>query len=254
MILQSLPNNDLLTYLDSVGVAGHFARYVARQAAGIRSPAVLEDGEIVGVALSGLPAGIYEAASCWIFAATSQGFSLLLEEVLRTDFFSLNFPLHYTNIVEARNSDLLLSVDRLYTLHPAEFRPVPDRYQVVQLTSRLLNGIEVAHEMMERIGDITTLPEGFPLYGIIVEGRLSAIAEAAVRDESVASIQQVYTLTSERGKGLGKSVVSAIGQELLNEGFLPAYFVSETNHSSIALAESLGFRLESRWGCAEEKM
>ncbi len=53
----------------------------------------------------------------------------------------------------------------------------------------------------------------------------------------------VRVVESMRGRGLGKSVVSAICSQLLGSGQAPLYIVAQDNHSSVGLAERLGFRM-----------
>jgi RimJ/RimL family protein N-acetyltransferase len=51
----------------------------------------------------------------------------------------------------------------------------------------------------------------------------------------------VSTTPNYRRRGLGRSVVSALAQQVLQEGRLPLYTVAESNAASIQLAEQLGF-------------
>jgi ribosomal protein S18 acetylase RimI-like enzyme len=51
----------------------------------------------------------------------------------------------------------------------------------------------------------------------------------------------VRTQSAYRRRGLGRSVVSAAAQHILENGRTPLYVVSEQNEASIQLAESLGF-------------
>lgn len=52
----------------------------------------------------------------------------------------------------------------------------------------------------------------------------------------------VRVVESMRGRGLGKSVVSAVCDHLLKSGRTPLYIVAQDNHPSVGLAERLGFR------------
>jgi len=53
----------------------------------------------------------------------------------------------------------------------------------------------------------------------------------------------VRVVESMRGRGLGKSVVSAVCSQLLGSGQTPLYIVAQDNHPSVGLAERLGFRM-----------
>ena len=52
----------------------------------------------------------------------------------------------------------------------------------------------------------------------------------------------VRTWSEYRRRGLAKSVVSALTRHLIENGRRPLYAVNETNHPSIELAKSLGYR------------
>jgi predicted GNAT family acetyltransferase len=56
-------------------------------------------------------------------------------------------------------------------------------------------------------------------------------------------ITHIYVIThpQHRRKGYGKSVVSRITDEVLNQGLVPQYQTLEDNVSSMAIAGSLGF-------------
>jgi GNAT superfamily N-acetyltransferase len=56
-------------------------------------------------------------------------------------------------------------------------------------------------------------------------------------------IAHIYVITHPqyRGKGYGKSVVSRITDEVLNQGLVPQYRTLEENLSSIGITRSLGF-------------
>ncbi|MGE3801805.1 MAG: GNAT family N-acetyltransferase [Candidatus Kapaibacterium sp.] len=251
MFVQSLQNRLLASYVASVGVAGHFARYVIDQAPDGRSFCVVGSEGIEGVAVSGLSVGLYEAAGYWIFAEREEIFLLLLQKVCDEDSLSLNFPLQYADIVATHSPTSTISVDALYRLQIEGAEFPHSTLPVSKLTPASLADVELPSEIANRIGSIEALPEGFPLYGIIIDGVLCAIADAAVRDSDIAAIQQVYTLPAERRKGYARSIVAKISEELLSSGFMPTYLVSESNLPSVALAESLGFILDSRWGYAE---
>lgn len=62
----------------------------------------------------------------------------------------------------------------------------------------------------------------------------------------------LYVFTDEkyRKRGFGKNVVSMAIKYCLNNNLLPIYFAETCNLSSIALATSLGFTLQSKEKCA----
>lgn len=120
--------------------------------------------------------------------------------------------------------------------------------KVEYLSREKLANLTIPNEMTRLVGCIDSIPEGFLYYGVVRDDTITALAEASVRDSKVATIQQVYTLSSARGQGLGQAVVEHVARDLLNEGLVPTYFTEEANRESVSLAESVGFKLDSRWG------
>jgi GNAT superfamily N-acetyltransferase len=74
------------------------------------------------------------------------------------------------------------------------------------------------------------------------EGSERAAAAAALNWESPIFAEiAVNVLPGYRRRGLGRSVVSALAQDLLTSGHIPLYAAAETNEPSIELATQLGF-------------
>jgi hypothetical protein len=120
-----------------------------------------------------------------------------------------------------------------------------------------LNGATVNHIYTLGRGDLR------PVINILVQtsrtpdGQLRAAVKA--RDESNAAeagtswissrYAEVYVRVAEqvRGRGLGKSVVSAISQQILDLSRTPLYTFAEDNTPSQHLAESLGYTDSGGW-------
>lgn len=79
-----------------------------------------------------------------------------------------------------------------------------------------------------------------PVVGVHVEGELAAVAGYEVWGEAIANIS-VITHPRHRGQGYGKTVVSRLTEEVLNQGLAPQYRTLEVNVPSMAVAQDLGF-------------
>jgi GNAT superfamily N-acetyltransferase len=141
---------------------------------------------------------------------------------------------------------------------------VPHRpYQVivpVTLASAVREQMEIAHSTLNRVylldlgrfqPVINVLvqrvkgPEGNPRFQIESRGQLAAMAGTNWRSPhgrgSAFAEVFVYVHPMGRGRGWGKSVVSACTNALLEERLRPLYVVEEGNQASIAIAEGLGY-------------
>ncbi|MCL5998455.1 MAG: GNAT family N-acetyltransferase [Chloroflexi bacterium] len=111
------------------------------------------------------------------------------------------------------------SVNRIFTLNRADFQPVVN---VLVQTSRTPDGLLRA--------TIRARNEGYA-------------AEAGTTWVS-SKYAEVYVRVAElvRSRGLGKSVVSAVSAQILEENRTPVYSAAETNIPSQRLALRLGYR------------
>ncbi len=83
-------------------------------------------------------------------------------------------------------------------------------------------------------------PDGSPRFEISQGGMVMAAAGVNWRSPHFAEVY-VYTKAEARGRGWGRSVVSAVCTELLRSGLQPLYVVHEQNTASIQLAVGVGF-------------
>lgn len=109
------------------------------------------------------------------------------------------------------------SLTHVYRLDPTRFEPV----------------INVLVQRVDR-------PEGTLRFQIESQGEVMAMAGTNWRSPAFAEIF-VYVHPRGRGRGWGKSVVSACTAALLDERVRPLYAVEEDNEASVRIAESLGF-------------
>jgi RimJ/RimL family protein N-acetyltransferase len=106
---------------------------------------------------------------------------------------------------------------QIYRLDPTSFQPI----------------INVLVQRM-------TSADGAPRFQIESQGQVVAMSGTNWRSPSFAEIF-VYVHPKGRGRGWGKSVVSACTAALLEEGLRPLYMVEEGNEASIQIAEGLGY-------------
>lgn len=242
-------NRSLNPYLAGVGLVGVFARYVAALRPNSTSLAAAVGVDVKGVAVFGRSMGLYEAASCWIFADAEDAFERILHRVDSDGVAPLNFAPGYSTIVGLNRA---VSVDRLYAMLDPVATTLPESIRVESLTRRRLMELTIHPELVPSLGRLEDIPDGFPYFGYVRNGVLVALAESVVRDDASATIQQVITVSSERCRGLGRAVVAEVARDILRQGLVPTYLVAEENAASIALVESLGFVLESTWGYAAD--
>lgn len=106
---------------------------------------------------------------------------------------------------------------RIYRLDPSHFQPVIN--------------VLVQH---------VTSPEGAPRFQIESQGKTVAMSGTNWRSPTFAEIF-VYVHPQGRGRGWGRSVVSACTAALLEERLRPLLIVEEGNKASIHIAEALGY-------------
>ena len=82
--------------------------------------------------------------------------------------------------------------------------------------------------------------DGSPRFQIESQGQLAAMAGTNWRSPTFAEVF-VYVHPSGRGRGWGRSVVSACTVVLLEDRLRPLYLVEEDNDASIRIAEALGY-------------
>ncbi len=106
---------------------------------------------------------------------------------------------------------------RIFRLDPARYQPV-------------INVLVKPHRY----------DDGKPRYEIRSQDRLDAMAGINWHSPLFAEVY-VFVDPAARGRGLGRSVVSALVGNLCASGLTPLYVVAEDNQASLSIAESVGF-------------
>lgn len=86
----------------------------------------------------------------------------------------------------------------------------------------------------------TSTPDGATRFQIESQGEIAAMSGTNWRSPTFAEVF-VYVHPRGRGRGWGKSVVSACTAALLEERLRPLYMVEENNEASVRIAEGLGY-------------
>jgi RimJ/RimL family protein N-acetyltransferase len=115
--------------------------------------------------------------------------------------------------VEVSRSSLL----HIYRLQPAQFQPT------INVLVQQVNSAD-----------------GTPRFQIESQGQVVAMSGTNWRSPTFAEVF-VYVHPKGRGRGWGKSVVSACTAALLEERLRPLYMVEEDNTASIRIAEATGY-------------
>ena len=110
-----------------------------------------------------------------------------------------------------------VELHRIYRLNPRLYQP---EINVLVLTS---SGVDGAPRCEIRSGD-----------------KAGAVAGVNWQSPGFAEIY-VFTDPAARGRGWGRSVVSAVAGMLLKSGRVPLYVVAESNDASVRVAEAVGF-------------
>lgn len=126
-------------------------------------------------------------------------------------------PVALDRVVRSQIEISRSSLNRIYALDPARFQPV---------INVLVQRVDAA--------------DGAPRFEIESQGQVMAMSGTNWRSPAFAEVF-VYTHPGGRGRGWGRSVVSACTAALLEERLRPLYIVDEGNDASIRTAEAVGY-------------
>jgi len=230
-----------------------FPTYVCQQQPQATSWAAFEGDRMVGAVVGGRAVAIYAVPSYWLFADGTKA-ALALARRLRDELapaeVELNYPLALDDGMREAFPAGRASIDVYYGLSRRDFRPQPLRHRVSSSMNARCEQWLSPRSSTASSAPSTSFTRDRLLRAFVRRSR--ARARRVHRPERRSrTIQQLYTLRAERGKGLIGELASHICQLLIARGKLCTYLVSEDNHASIRVAEKLGFRIHSRFGYLE---
>lgn len=152
------------------------------------------------------------------------------------------FKLHDPEIQKQvrRTFDLEPAIRLLYLTVTAETF-LPAKHQDVETLSPESPDVLDALAKSGRTGEELSRHFYTRAFGIWMDSKLAACAFVMAKTKHVCEISGVYTEPEFRGYGLGKAVVSAATQHVLEKGWIPCYGTREANLPSLRLAKGLGF-------------
>jgi RimJ/RimL family protein N-acetyltransferase len=142
----------------------------------------------------------------------------MLRSALQPDRpYQIAVPMTLASILRDHVDFSRSSLNRIYVLSPSRFQPV---------VNVLVRRVESA--------------DGTPRFQIEAQDQIVAMSGTNWRSPNFAEVF-VYVHPKGRGRGWGKSVVSACTAALLEERLRPIYLVEEANQASIQIAVDLGY-------------
>jgi RimJ/RimL family protein N-acetyltransferase len=131
--------------------------------------------------------------------------------------YQLVVPLSLASAVRQHLHFQSSALHRLFALRPSDFQPV-------------------VNVLVQRVSSA----DGTPRFQIESQGQIVAMSGTNWRSPAFAEVF-VYVHPKGRGRGWGKSVVSACTAGLLEERLRPVYLVQQDNEASVRIAEALGY-------------
>lgn len=250
--LTQVPLYSLMPLLSRDPVRYVFPLFVCGAVPDGMASVVVSGDSLVGCIVSGNPFGVFTARSGWLVASSPTVADVLLEAA---DSALWRVGIQCERSLAARWAErvpgLSVSHDLFLAISPQAAAAIPelDKTHVVQLDRRNLGTVTLAEDIRQMLGSPLDYPDGFPLFGLMCEGQIVAVAETFVRHSQVLSIQQVYTAPAHRGRGAARTLIGHIARAAGQNGYTSTYLVEETNHASVRLALSLGFEVVWELAC-----
>ncbi|MBN1658780.1 MAG: GNAT family N-acetyltransferase [Anaerolineae bacterium] len=158
-------------------------------------------------------------------APAAQGVVVLMRSVLAPNRpYQVIVPLTLASAVRRAMTVTSSRLTYVYRLDPARFEPV----------------INVLVRRVDPPGDDNPPGSGNFRFEIESQGQVMAMSGTNWRSPVFAEVF-VYVHPRARGRGWGRSVVSACSHALLEERLRPLYMVEEGNSASQRIAEALGY-------------
>lgn len=242
--------NDLILKICDSGCFNLFPAHVLHKKPNQYSTTVTEGSNINCFAVNGLDWDLFEVSNYWIFAKSAKYFEFMMQNFISLDRIkSFNFDKKYITSVKTLLPDYKLELEEHYLLHNKICKQQKND-KVVKLDINNLPHLTIDSEIKNMIGSFNDFPENCDFWGYVDKGSILAIAECFIQYNGFNSIQQVYTKTSQRRKGIAFSLISTICEYILENEMKPTYLVNSTNISSIYLAKKIGFKKYCEYGYA----
>ncbi len=239
-------HRSLLEHLGREPVRGLFPSFVARSTPDARSLAsVAHDGSVLASLVCGADCDVPFVSDAWLSGWDCSAVQELVERfVARGDRPGLSYPLSVDRAV----TDALPGVDRTRDRHLVLTRVATiEDADVEELTRVRLAELAVDDELRPSVGAPGTLPER-GLFGLVIDEELVATADVIVDVRTACTVQQVFTPTRLRGRGLARRLVADVARRMATRGRTVTYLAAEENVASWRTAESAGFELWERIG------
>ena len=242
MSISLIVNAEIERYLAGSSCRNLFPLFVCRERPDHSSLAFVESGKVRGTVVAGADSGVFTVSNPWLVADDATvARALLLQFGEKSSVNGLQFAWEYRLIAAQLFADMNLSRD-LYLSRPAGAGSTcATKNRFVRINDRVLDRVDVPDELRRAIGDLSDFPVDAPFWGLIVDNRLSAIAETMLRVQNCVSIQQVYTIEGVRRQGLARELISCILRDPSLAGATVTWLGSAANIPSINLAERLDF-------------
>jgi GNAT superfamily N-acetyltransferase len=240
----------LVAYLAAAPVAQLFPLYVCAQRPDGRSYAALRDGCVRGVLVRGASFDVIPVWAAWLVADDEASAAALLERAREEGWCDgLQLPWGYRSLAESACPGFACSEDVYLVREAAPMPGAPSKGALLALDESTLAGLQVPKDVRDSLGSLDDFPPGSPFWGLVVDGRLVAVAETIVRVGQVVTIQLVYTAGEARGQGFGTALIAAVLAHPGLAGCTVTWLASADNEPSIRLAKGVGFIPHLAFGC-----
>jgi len=239
-------NAGVEAFLATDAVSNVFPLYVARAAPAAPALVAARGARICGTVVSGVASGVRVVPASWLVAETAGAARALFEDLARRAAppelsFRLAFALSFRSVFPK----LALSRDAFHVLAREPVVSSDPSFRCALVTSRSIRDYRLSDDLRAVVGSPATIPsEGF--FGLLEGDVLVATADSIVDIGGVATIQQVYTTPSRRGRGLATRLVGEVARRLHFAGKRVTYLASEDNLASMRVAERCGFSVAAR--------
>ncbi len=231
----TVPLQALAPRLHAAGLWGVFGRHLLRVRPELAVPV---DGD--AFVLGGPMHGRFEVGFSWVFGDDVAAIARLLQRPAVRDRLHAYVPAELGAAVHARVPQLERAADHLLTC--AQPRPGAG-VEVVALTPQTPRE-RFEPEIAERLPPPSIWQRfGFAYHGVLDRGVIASVLETTVDDGEHVAIQQVFTATAARGRGLGRALLRAVTAQLVARGRVALYLCAVDNLASLSLARSAGFEL-----------